>query len=117
SPSACTVALDATTLAAAGCYVAGKSVLTPNATGQFGNMGRNIFRDSGFKNMDFSVFKTFSWRERYSSQFRVEVFNLFNHPLSANPYGSSNGYGVGNDLSAGAGFGCGCATPDVAAGN
>jgi Carboxypeptidase regulatory-like domain len=104
-------------LAAAGCFVEPSGVLTPNITGTFGNMGRNIFRDSGFKNLDLSVFKTFSWRERYTAQFRVEFFNLFNKPLAANPYGSSNGYGVGNDLSAGAGFGCGCATPDVAAGN
>jgi hypothetical protein len=93
------------------------AVLTPPADGTFGDMGRNIFRDSGFKNVDFSVFKIFTFRERYSAQFRVEFFNLFNHPTSANPYGSSNGYGVGNDLSSGTGFGCGCATPDVAAGS
>jgi len=101
----------------AGCYVEPSGVITPNISGTFGNMGRNIFRDSGFKNLDLSIFKTFTWRERYSAQFRAEVFNLFNKPLAANPYGSSNGYGVGNDLSAGSGFGCGCATPDVAAGN
>jgi hypothetical protein len=104
-------------LAAAGCFVSGNSVVTPPATGTFGNMGRNIFRDSGFKNVDFSVFKTFTLKERYSAQFRVEMFNLFNRPIVANPYGSANGYGVGNDPSAGTGFGCGCATADVAAGN
>jgi hypothetical protein len=102
---------------ATGCFVAGSSVLTAPAAGTFGNMGRNIFRDSGFKNVDFSVFKTFTLKERYSAQFRVEFFNLFNHPLIANPYGSSNGYGVGNDLSNGTQFGCGCATSDVAAGS
>ena len=83
-------------------------------------MGRNIFRDSGFKNVDFSVFKTFTLKDRYSAQFRAEIFNLFNHPIAANPYGSSNGYGVGNDFSTvggGGGFGCGCATADVAAGS
>jgi hypothetical protein len=103
-----------------GCFVSGNSVLTPPAQGSFGNMGRNIFRDSGFKNVDFSVFKIFTFKERYSAQFRFEVFNLFNHPISANPYGSANGYGVGNDPSAvgsGGGFGCGCATADVAAGS
>ena len=70
--------------------------------------------------MDFSVFKTFTYKERYSAQFRVEIFNLFNHPISANPYGGANGYGVGNDFSTvggGGGFGCGCATADVAAGS
>ena len=80
-------------------------------------MGRNIFRDAGFKNVDFSVFKIFTFKERYSAQFRVEFFNLFNHPMVANPYGSANGYGVGNDPSLGTGFGCGCATSDVAAGS
>jgi hypothetical protein len=108
------------TLGADGCFVSGNSAITPPANGTFGNMGRNIFRDSGFKNVDFSVFKTFTFKERYSAQFRVEVFNLFNHPLSANPYGSANGYGVGNDFSTvggGGGFGCGCATADVAGGS
>jgi hypothetical protein len=115
-------AADAGNLAADGCFVSnnGRSVITPPANFTFGNIGRNIFRDSGFKNVDFSVFKTFSWKERYSAQFRVEIFNLFNHPISANPYGGANGYGVGNDFSTvggGGGFGCGCATADVAAGS
>jgi hypothetical protein len=100
----------------AGCWLAGNSVITPNATGAFGNIGRNIFRDSGFKNVDFSVFKSFNFTERVNAQFRLEVFNLFNHPIAANPYGGANGYGVGNDPSL-SGFGCGCATADVAAGS
>ncbi len=105
-------------LAADGCFVSGNSVITPPNDGSFGNIGRNIFRDSGFKNVDFSVFKTFAYKERYTAQFRVEIFNLFNHPIAANPYGSANGYGVGNDPSNGSGFfGCGCQTADVAAGS
>jgi len=106
-------------LATAGCFIStnGKSVMTPPANGKFGDTGRNIFRDSGFKNVDFSVFKTFTYQERFSAQFRVEFFNLLNHPLIANPYGSVNGWGVGNDPSLPKTFGCGCATFDVAAGN
>jgi hypothetical protein len=111
------VAADPTTLAAGGCFVKGNSVMTPPAAGSFGRTGRNIFRDSGFKNVDFSVFKTFTYKERFSAQFRVEFFNLLNHPLIANPYGSVNGWGVGNDPSLPKTFGCGCATSDVAAGN
>ena len=81
-------------------------------------MGRNIFRDTGFKNVDFSVFKTFTFKERYAAQFRLELFNIFNHPIVANPYGASNGSGLGIDPGASPQtFGCGCATPDVAAGN
>ena len=83
-------------------------------------MGRNIFRDSGFKNWDFSVFKIFMIKERYNAQFRVEFFNLLNHPLISNPYGASTNYGgsgAQNDMGTPSIFGCGCATPDVAAGN
>src|SRR3989442_11997997 len=56
-------------------------------------MGRNIFRDSGFKNVDFSVFKNFTFKGRFNAQFRVEFFNLPNHPLIFNPYGASTNYG------------------------
>jgi len=104
-------------LAASGCYVSGNSVMIPNAMGSYGTMGRNIFRDAGFKNVDFSVFKTFSFKERYSATFRAEFFNFFNHPIIANPFGSVNGYGGGSDPSSGTTFGCGCTTPDIAAGN
>jgi hypothetical protein len=112
-------ATNTSTLTTAGCYVSrnGNSVLTPNALGTFGNMGRNIFRDSGFKNVDFSVFKEFRFKERFGAEFRWELFNLFNHPIIANPFGSSNTSFLGSKLSNPGSFGCGCSTPDVAAGN
>jgi hypothetical protein len=47
----------------------------------------------------------------------VEVFNLFNHPVFANPYGASNAYLGGIDPSAPGNFGYSAATPDLAAGN
>ncbi len=107
------------TLTTAGCFVSrnGNSVLTPNALGTFGNMGRNIFRDSGYKNVDFSVFKDFKFRERFGAQFRWELFNIFNHPNIANPYGSSNTSFLGAKLNNSGAFGSGGSTPDVAAGN
>jgi hypothetical protein len=110
---------DLGTLAAGGCYVSanGRSVMVPPKAGTFGTMGRNIFRDSGFKNVDFSVFKTFKFKERLNAQFRAEFFNVFNHPIVANPYGSANGSQLGWDPSSSGGFGSGGATPDVAAGN
>jgi len=111
------VSPDLSTLAQGGCYVSGKSVMTPPRAGTFGTMGRNIFRDSGFKNMDFSVFKAFKFSERFNAQFRAEFFNIFNHPNFANPYGSANGSQLGWDPSGPGGFGSGGATPDVAAGN
>jgi Carboxypeptidase regulatory-like domain len=117
-PNACVkVAPDPSTLKAAGCFIKGNSVMTPPLNGTFGTMGRNIFRDSGFKNVDFSVFKSFKFRERFGAEFRVEFFNVFNHPIYANPYGSTNTSFLGADPSNPGALGCGCSTPDVAAGN
>jgi carboxypeptidase family protein len=98
-----------------GCYVKGHSVMIPPPLGQFGNMSRNMFPDSGFRNFDFSLGKNFHFGERYRLQFRAEFFNILNHPNFANPYGGQNGFNL-NDPSAAA-FGCGCATPDIAAAN
>lgn len=111
------VAPDAGNLATGGCFVEGNSVMVPPKANTFGTMGRNIFRDAGFKNVDFSVFKNFKFTERFSAQFRVEFFNLFNAPIIANPWGSVNGYQGGSDPSSPGTLGCGCATPDFAAGN
>jgi hypothetical protein len=105
-------------LAGAGCFVSGSSVLTPNASGSFGNIGRNIFRDSGYKNVDFSIFKNFTYKERFGAQLRLEVFNLINRPIFANPWGASNGTSGGNnDFGSPGGFGGTSGTPDVVAGN
>lgn len=98
-----------------GCYANGNSVMIPPPLGQFGNMGRNMFPDTGFKNFDFSLAKNFHLGETRRLQFRAEFFNIFNHPNFANPYGGQNGFGL-NDPSVQP-FGCGCATPDIAAAN
>jgi hypothetical protein len=102
-----------------GCYAQGNSVMIPPAPGTFGTMGRNIFRDPGLFNMDLSVTKQWKFQERLTAQFRAEFFNILNHPNFANPYGASSGFGLGAyaDPSQTAIFGCGCATPDQAAGN
>ena len=99
-----------------GCYAKGSSIMIPPAFGTFGTMGRNLFPDSGFRNLDFSVAKNFHLGERLRAQFRAEFFNILNHPNFANPYGGQNGYG-NNDPGAVGAFGCGCATPDIAAAN
>jgi hypothetical protein len=101
------------------CYMVGNSVLIPNGVGQFGTMGRNIFRDLGFHNVDLSLSKSFKLGERMKAQFRVETFNIFNHPNFANPNGATSGYGQGAtaDPSQAGAFGCGCSTPDNASFN
>jgi carboxypeptidase family protein/TonB-dependent receptor-like protein len=108
-----------TPLANAGCYVSanGNSFITPPALGTFGNMGRNILRDSGFKDWDFSIFKNFTFKERYGIQARWEVFNALNHPIAANPSGASSAVNTGNSPGPNTAFGASFLTPDFAAGN
>jgi hypothetical protein len=110
-----TAGAETASLNSFGCYVSGNSVMMAPPLGQFGNMGRNMFEDTGFRNFDFSVGKSFHFGETKRLQFRAEFFNIFNHPNFANPYGGQNGFGL-NDPSVQP-FGCGCATPDVAAAN
>ena len=101
-----------------GCYVMGQGMMLPPSIGTFGTMGRNTFRDLGYRNVDFSVMKNWTFAERYGLQFRGEFFNIFNHPNFANPFGGQNGWGHNDPSVPGAGgFGCSCATPDVAASN
>jgi len=122
TPSACVTnataigALDS--LAAFGCYAKGNSAMIPPPLGTFGTMPRNLFRDAGFYNWDFSVAKDWRFTERFRGQFRAEFFNVLNHPNFANPFGGQNGWAHNDPSVPGpGGFGCGCATPDVAASN
>jgi len=75
-----------------GCYISnnGNSYIVPPALGTFGNMGRNILRDQGFKNWDMSISRTSHSKERYGIQARWELFNILNHPIAANPSGASS---------------------------
>jgi hypothetical protein len=101
-----------------GCYSTGKSALLAPPLGTFGNSGRNIFRDNGFHNLDFSVSKSWRFYEKVTMQFRAEMFNITNHPNFANPFGGATGQGVGATADPSAGpFGCSCATPDTASVN
>jgi hypothetical protein len=45
----------------------------------FGNAGRNLVLADNEVNMDFSLIKNTTIRERTQLEFRAEVFNLFNH--------------------------------------
>jgi hypothetical protein len=113
-PAACTQAAAAmpTATLAAGCYSEGNSAMLAPALGTFGTMGRNIFRDSGFRDWDLSVFKNFKFKERLTAQFRAEFFNVLNRPNFANP-----GLNATSDPSGTSVFGAENSTPDVAAVN
>jgi hypothetical protein len=53
---------------------------TTPADGTIGNAGRNMLRGPNFRQWDASIFKNFTFSERYKVQFRWEVFNVLNHP-------------------------------------
>ena len=61
------------------------SFTQPTAPGVFGNSGRNIFDGPGFYNLDASLFKVISIRERYKLEIRGEAFSLTNTPQFSNP--------------------------------
>jgi hypothetical protein len=54
---------------------------TRPGVGQFGNVGRNTFYGPRSFTADLSLLKNFKITERVSGQFRVEGFNIFNHPV------------------------------------
>jgi hypothetical protein len=59
---------------------------TPDATGTFGNTGRNSVRGPGQFNIDVSAIKNTKFGP-IGSELRLEVFNVLNHPQFANPNG------------------------------
>ncbi len=98
-----------------GCYTQGGGILTPPAYGTFGDAFKGIFRGQNYYNVDFSVSKIWKVKERYSAQFRIEFFNLFNRADFA---GTSTGGGTAvvvpspNSGTSG-GFGYATVTPDT----
>jgi hypothetical protein len=64
------------------------STLVPNgttgATG-FGNVPRNAFRGPSQQNWDFSLIKTTRIREGHELRFRMDIFNVWNHPVFGFP--------------------------------
>ena len=61
--------------------------------GRFGSLGRGSIRGPGSQNFDLSVVKNWRIRDRYSVQFRAEMFNAFNH---ANLTGIDAGLSLNN---------------------
>jgi len=62
---------------------------TDPGSGNLGNIGRNSFHGpSGFYS-DLSVSKRFRLTERFNAQFRMDAFNVFNHPVYA--FSANNG--------------------------
>jgi hypothetical protein len=82
-------------------------IAPPSAGGFYGNAGRDTFIGPGLATWDFSALKETKIRERWSLQFRAEIFNLLNRanfntpnlilftpPKSTNPSGVSGTAGA-----------------------
>ncbi len=52
---------------------------------RFGTTGRNTLRGPGMWNLDFSLFRSFAFTERWKLEFKAEAFNVTNTPKFANP--------------------------------
>jgi hypothetical protein len=58
--------------------------VNPGATG-YGTAPRNAWRAPFQQNWDISLQKSFTVAESHSFQFRMDTFNLFNHPIFSTP--------------------------------
>jgi hypothetical protein len=56
-----------------------KSCFTLPAPGTVGNLGKNTITAPGYVSTDFSLSKDTKIFERLNTQFRAEIFNIFNH--------------------------------------
>jgi hypothetical protein len=51
----------------------------------YGNLGRNSLLGPNYRNLDLALIKDTRLSERWHINFRVDVYNLANHPNFANP--------------------------------
>lgn len=65
-----------------------KGPFCPAPAGKQGNLGRNVLRGFPLSQVDLSVRREFRLGERANLQFKVEAFNVFNHPNFAAPESS-----------------------------
>lgn len=68
-------------------YVINRAAFQNQAAGTFGTLGRNALVGPGAVNVDFSLSRTFHFRERWGLEARAEAFNVINHPnfVGTNP--------------------------------
>jgi len=91
-----------------GCYFYNGSALVPPAQGTYGTMPVNQLRGKGYESWDASLIKDWKIKERLTTEFRVEGFNILNRVQYAS---------VGVNLGAPSTFGLAQSTTDVAHGN
>jgi hypothetical protein len=67
-----------------GALIDGKFPVSGGGT-IYGNLGRNVLRGPGQRNVDMALIKRTRLAEKATLVFRWEVFNVFNWPNFANP--------------------------------
>ncbi len=67
-----------------------------------GNMGKNLYRGPGTVTFDAAAFRTFPIHESVNLQFRVDAFDVLNHPVFSNPDTSLTDSNFGKVTGAGA---------------
>jgi hypothetical protein len=73
-----------------------------NATGKFGNFGRNVMSGPGMASTDMALLKDFRlFRDKNYLEFRAEFFNAFNRVNLSNPVGTLTDRNVGTIRSSG----------------
>ena len=95
-------------LAAIGCYMVNGSAIVPPAQGTYGSMLPDAIKGPGLGLVDASITKDWKIKERLTTQFRAEVFNLFNR---------TQYLGAKVDLGSPSTFGLSTNTPDVTRGD
>ena len=79
-----------------GVFPNGSTQFTQPALGTEGNEAENLFRSYGFFETNASLHKLTTIHESVGLEFRLEIFNLFNHPNLAPPdTGVTDGIGFG----------------------
>jgi hypothetical protein len=74
------------------------AAFTNPAPGTFGTSPRNGYYGPGFASVDFSIVKNTKITERINTQFRIEMYNLFNRINLAPPSsGLGGGFGISSD--------------------
>jgi hypothetical protein len=67
-----------------------KAFVSIDPDGTWGTTSRNQFVGPGYGDLDFSIFKNTKIGERVTTQFRVEMYNLFNKANYAPPLNDYN---------------------------
>jgi len=87
-----------------GCYMMSSSVIVPPAQGTFGSMSLYEIYGVGYWDWDVSLIKTWKIKERLTTQFRAEFYNVTNTTQFNTP---------ASTLSSPSTFGASQATPDI----